>query len=59
MKSISVSLPVVLNANIVDWEMLAYEIVEDDSIVDEDLTKIARQMRLAADIIEEAVPDDE
>ena len=59
MKSIMVSLPVVLNANIVDWEMLAYEIVEDDSIVDEDLSKIARQMRLAADSIEEAVPDDE
>ena len=48
MKSIMVSLPVVLNANIVDWEMLAYEIVEDDTLADEDLSKIARQMRLAA-----------
>lgn len=59
MKSISVSLPVVLNANIIDWELLAYEIIEDDTVSDEDLTRIATQMRLAADIVEEAVPDDE
>lgn len=59
MKSISVSLPVVLNANIIDWELLAYEIIEDDTVSDVDLTKIATQMRLAADIVEEAVPDDE
>ena len=59
MKSISVSLPVVLNANIIDWELLAYEIIEDDTVSDGDLTKIATQMRLAADIVEEAVPDDE
>ena len=39
MKSISVSLPVVLNANIIDWELLAYEIIEDDTVSDEDLTR--------------------
>ena len=32
MKSITVNLPVVINTNIIDWELLAYEIVEDDFI---------------------------
>lgn len=55
MKSITVNLPVVINANIIDWELLAYEIVEDDFIENDELKTIARQMRLAADIVEESI----
>ncbi len=55
MKSITVNLPVVINANIIDWELLAYEIVEDDFIENDELKTIARQMRLAAEIVEESI----
>ena len=55
MKSITVNLPVVINTNIIDWELLAYEIVEDDFIENDELKTIARQMRLAADIVEESI----
>ena len=53
MKSISINLPVVLNANIIDWEKVAYEILEDDSLSDEDVLTISRQMKGAAEILDE------
>ena len=54
-KAITVNLPITINASIIDWELLAYEIVEDQNIENEDLKKIARQMRDAALIVEESI----
>lgn len=54
-KSITVNLPVTINANIIDWELLAYEIVEDQNIENDELKSIARQMREAATIVEESI----
>jgi hypothetical protein len=54
-RAITVNLPITINANIIDWELLAYEIVEDQNIKNEELKKIARQMRVAAEIVEESV----
>lgn len=57
MKSISINLPVVLNANIIDWEKVAYEILEDDSLSDEDVLTISRQMKGAAEILEDSLDE--
>ncbi len=57
MKSISVNLPVVLNANIVDWEKVAYEILEDESLSDEDVLVIARKMKNGAEILEDSLDE--
>ena len=54
-RAITVNLPITINATIIDWELLAYEIVEDHNIKNEELKKIARQMRVAAEIVEESV----
>lgn len=54
-KAITVNLPITINASIIDWELLAFEIVEDQNIENEDLKKIARQMRGAAQIVEESI----
>jgi hypothetical protein len=54
-KSITVNLPVTINANIIDWELLAYEIVEDQNIENDELKTIATQMREAATIVEESI----
>ena len=54
-RAITVNLPISINANIIDWELLAYEIVEDQNTKNDELKKIARQMRVAAEIVEESV----
>ena len=54
-KSITVNLPVTINANIIDWELLAYEIVEDQNIENDELHSIANKMRYAAQIVEESI----
>jgi hypothetical protein len=54
-KSITVNLPVTINANIIDWELLAYEIVEDQNIENDELHSIAKNMRYAAQIVEEGI----
>ena len=54
-RAITVNLPITINATIIDWELLAFEIVEDQNIKNDELKKIARQMRVAAEIVEESV----
>lgn len=53
--SITVKLPITINATIIDWELLAYEIVEDQNIENDELRQIADAMREAADIVEESI----
>ncbi len=53
--SITVKLPITINATIIDWELLAYEIVEDQNIENDELREIADAMREAADIVEESI----
>lgn len=53
--SITVKLPITINATIIDWELLAYEIVEDQNIENDELRQIADAMRDAADIVEESI----
>ena len=53
--SITVKLPITINATIIDWELLALEIVEDQNIENGELRQIADAMREAADIVEESI----
>jgi len=53
--SITVKLPITINATIIDWELLAYENVEDQNIENDELRQIADAMREAADIVEESI----
>lgn len=54
-RAITVNLPITINATIIDWELLAYEIVEDQNIENDELRSIAKNMRYAAEIVEEGI----